>query len=382
MGQWGAFGYAAQYHRDYQWILAHYYGKTVLSTAHNAASSDPIISVAITENDAEPVVVTSPSAFTFGGAKVKLPAGEAAKAVLSAAKGTWTVSEASGCGAAKWTTVATGLTDPVAVPASLAPGAGANRLLTLCEADGTDMTVRGSIEAYDRGASMRTLSLLPLELYLRAVVPAEMPYTWGLVGGTSGAPSGQQWGYQALEAQAVAARTYTMAYIAAGGWYGYADICDSDCQSYDGLTDESLLSDAAIAATAGDILLSDGQPAETEYSASTGGYTFGGAFPAVVDRGDAVCIKSQYYTCNPNHDWTESVPVSAVDSAFASIGKLVAIDVTKRNGLGAEGGRVLALQVVGTRATVTLGGDGVDGGAELAADLGLNSDWFEVTNGP
>jgi len=35
MGQWGAFGYAALDHESYQWILAHYYGGTTLSTGDN-----------------------------------------------------------------------------------------------------------------------------------------------------------------------------------------------------------------------------------------------------------------------------------------------------------------------------------------------------------
>ena len=59
MGQWGAFGYAAVDHEPYQWILAHYYGGTTLSSADNLVSTDPLISVDLNENDGAPVVVTS-----------------------------------------------------------------------------------------------------------------------------------------------------------------------------------------------------------------------------------------------------------------------------------------------------------------------------------
>ena len=39
MGQWGAFGYAALDHKTYQWILAHYYGGTTLSSSDSSAST-------------------------------------------------------------------------------------------------------------------------------------------------------------------------------------------------------------------------------------------------------------------------------------------------------------------------------------------------------
>ena len=93
MGQWGAFGYAAVDHETYKWILAHYYGGTRLSSKGNLTSKDPLVRVDLNENDGHPVVVTSPSPFSFGGHSFR--AGQAARAVLSA--GRWTLSEAAGC---------------------------------------------------------------------------------------------------------------------------------------------------------------------------------------------------------------------------------------------------------------------------------------------
>ena len=98
-------------------------------------------------------------------------------------------------------------------------------------------------------------------------------------------------------------------------------------------------------------LVTPGTPATpvlAEYSASSGGYTVSGPFPGVVDRGDSVCIKSRYYTCNPCHKWWASVPVSAVEKAFPSVGTLAAVDVTQRNGVGPLGGRVETVEIIGT----------------------------------
>ena len=40
------------------------------------------------------------------------------------------------------------------------------------------------------------------------------------------------WGFQELEAQAVAVRSYVLANV--GGYGGYADTCDLTCQTYRG----------------------------------------------------------------------------------------------------------------------------------------------------
>ena len=157
MGQWGAFGYATLEHKTYKWILAHYYGGTTLWSGASPVSDDPTISVDIDENDGHPVVVTSASAFSFGGHSF-LP-GQAARAVL--VSGGWSLSEAPSCSSTQWTLVASQLADPVAVPSSLQPSATSSQLLTLCEHGGTALAVRGTVEAYDAPQGAVTLNLPP-----------------------------------------------------------------------------------------------------------------------------------------------------------------------------------------------------------------------------
>jgi hypothetical protein len=379
MGQWGAFGYAAVDHETYKWILAHYYGGTRLSSKANLTSKDPLVRVDLNENDGHPVVVTSPSPFSFGGHSFR--AGQAARAVLSA--GRWTLSEAAGCFSRAWTRVAVALVNPVAKPESLQPSATDKQVLTICEADGDALPVRGTVEAFASPGGAVTLSILPIEEYLGGVISTEVSWSWGLLGGSRRSPQGRPWGFQALEAQAVASRSFAAAELATGGWSRYATACDDICQSYTGMAHESPVTDAAIADTAGMILEHRGVPVFAEYSASTGGYSYGGQFPAVVDRGDSVCIKSSYYTCNPCHQWLASVPVGAVEKAFPSVGKLASIKVTRRNHLGALGGRAETVEIVGTTgAKVSISAYSLE---PLLADNNPDlcaSDWFGVTNGP
>jgi stage II sporulation protein D len=106
---------------------------------------------------------------------------------------------------------------------------------------------------------------IPLETYLEGI--REVPFGWD---------------DDALAAQAVAARTY-MAWTLFGGRtqtgsrIGY-DICaTAACQVYAGV--EAVLGEdgdrwrAAVAATAGEILVYDGEPARAFYSSTTGGRT-------------------------------------------------------------------------------------------------------------
>ena len=377
MGQWGALGYALA-GQSYSWILDHYYGGTSAGTV-----ADGPIRVRIVENDGNDVIVTSGSAFTVAG--TAFAPGQAALMHLTSTPGTWTVSQGPGC-AGPWTQVGaasdSGGAGPqaVATPSVSDPTAGAGQVLQLCQGGG-NLYLRGSIQGAEIGGVARTVNVLPIEQYLRGVVPSESPASWGTLG-AAGA-QGQPQGFQALEAQAVAARSYAAAEEAAPssqggtGAYGYADICDTTaCQVYGGMKAEDAVSDQAVAGTAGQVRTDpSGAVNATEYSSSTGGWTAGGPYPAVVDDGDAVCVTG---ACNPNHTWTVDVPVSSIESAYPSIGAFQSMQVTARTGPAQadEGGRVSSLTLQGSTGTATTTG------ATFAAALGLRSSWFAVLGTP
>jgi SpoIID/LytB domain protein len=238
-----------------------------------------------------------------------------------------------------------------------------------------DATVtQGTLTRHYRGTvsvvNGQVVNHVNLEDYVEGVVPAESPASWGVNGMAS------------LQAQAVAARSYAWADTHGGT----TSICDTTaCQVYDGDADVAgaptnsgyqQYSDTAQQSTAGEILLcgsdaacgAPSQTALTEFSSSTGGYSAGGAFPAVVDNGDGTTGNG-----NPNHTWTTTLNATSVDAAYPSIGALTSVAVTARNGLGDMGGRVTTMTVTGTNGTVSTSGSG------FAAALGLKSNWFSFT---
>ena len=198
--------------------------------------------------------------------------------------GTWNVDTGAGCGG-PWTQVSANQSGPL----TASPVGG---LLTLCVASYSP-TVYGTLTAtYNSSGAARTVNTLPLERYVADTVPGESPSSWGTLGGSG--PQEMPWGFQELEAQAIAVRSYVLANL--GGYGGYADTCDLFCQTYRGIEYETATSIAAANDTAGQVMvMPGGQIATTEYSASTGGYTSSSAsgespFTAVPDDGDAVCI--------------------------------------------------------------------------------------------
>lgn len=108
-------------------------------------------------------------------------------------------------------------------------------------------------------AQLELYGRLPLENYLKGVLPAEMPPLW---------PA------EAVKAQAVAARSEIAAHL--GGKHaleGY-DFCILECcRAFVGVQGRHPASDEAVRATAGEILAAGGKAVPTVFSASCGGWT-------------------------------------------------------------------------------------------------------------
>ncbi|WP_211188800.1 SpoIID/LytB domain-containing protein [Gordonia asplenii] len=320
MGQWGAFGYAKRGWSAAQ-ILGHYYGGTTAGKASN-----PEVSVTLTKQGS--VNVRADAGMRVGGQAVA--PGQAVS--LSGTTATIT----NGCGGAVVRSVAAQFVEPVNMAASRP----ANELLTMC---GSNTAYRGAL-GLDGG---RVVNKLNVDDYVKGVIPKESSPGWG-----------DQGGMEALKAQAIAARTYALAAIAGG-----KKLDDTqNSQVYGAVAGEDPRTNAAADATAGQIRLSGGKPAFTEFSASTGGFTAGGNFPAVVDDGDSVA---------PDHNWTATVSAGSIGSAFG-VGALQSLQVIEANGLGAEDGRAVKVRAVGSGGTKEVTGE------EARTLLQLKSAWFTV----
>lgn len=205
---------------------------------------------------------------------------------------------------------------------------------------------RGTVRlASDPSGSWPTVNYVGLDDYLRGVVPSEMPANWPTA---------------AVQAQAIAARTYALAGKAASGARPF-DTCDTTaCQVYAGVRAEQPASNAAVAATAGRYLTYGGAPAYAQFSSSNGGWESAGGRPYLPSKADPY---------DKYAGWTSQISNAAVQAAHPEIGKLAEIGVVSRDGGGAFGGRVQQILLTGSNGQTLISGDAFAGMLRLRSDL-------------
>lgn len=117
---------------------------------------------------------------------------------------------------------------------------------------------RGHFKIINDNNSLTVINDIPLEEYIRGVVPSEMPSSWEM---------------EAHKAQAIAARSYALANMGKRGKYGY-DLKDTpEDQAYGGASAETVQTNKAVSDTAGIVLVCQGKIVPAYYSASAGGIT-------------------------------------------------------------------------------------------------------------
>jgi SpoIID/LytB domain protein len=202
-----------------------------------------------------------------------------------------------------------------------------------------------------------TVNVLSMDAYVKGVIPHEMPASWAS---------------EAVRAQAVAARTYA-AWSRAQNPGRYYQICDTtSCQVYGGVGGEDPRSNAAVDATARQILTYDGKAAFTQFSASSGGWTSAGSVPYLPAKADPY----DGHSANPVHDWSVTVDASRLEQAYPAIGTLRRIRVVSRDGNGEWRGRVWNVELDGSQADRVMSGD------SFRWMYGLRSSWFTIDPTP
>src|SRR5438874_4388050 len=209
---------------------------------------------------------------------------------------------------------------------------------------------RGSVQVDVVGGKLRAINVVGLEQYLYGVVPSEMPFSW--------AP-------EALKAQAVVARSYALATRRSGAFDLYPD---TRSQVYLGVEHEKPSTTAAVDATAGQVVLYEGQVAKTFFFSTSGGRTasaedvWGEPVPYLVS------VPDPYDSISPHHIWG---PVAFTGTALAKRLKMKGRIMDVQSELNSSG-RVKTLTVVGSQGTIEMPG------ASVRTRLGVQSTWFTV----
>ena len=199
---------------------------------------------------------------------------------------------------------------------------------------------------------------LPLETYLRGVVPVEMPSTW---------PT------QALKAQTIASRSYAARRLRPGvSYYDVTD--DTSSQVYHGALGEKAAANALISATTGVVLRSPtGAIANTLFHSTGGGATennenvyvsatgakVAGAVSYLRGSSDRAPDGSAYDAAAPYATWATRTYTAAQLSAWfaadarTNVGTLTTLDMRDRG----VSGRLISVTLIGSAGTKKVSGD-------------------------
>jgi stage II sporulation protein D len=343
MSQYGALG-DSQHGWTYQQILTHYYSGTNL-----AALPGPVLERVLLASARSSFDVTAAAAVTV--------VDEGAAAQTSIPAGAYRV-EPGSAGRIRVVDRATGAitVGSLVGPVRLVPG---SHPLQIDSPVGTGWAHdhwHGSLRVIRTGSTLSLIDLVPLEYYLRGVVPSEMPASWP-------AP--------ALRAQAVAARSYAYATRnPAGTFDAYAD---TRSQVYGPIEHEAAASTAAVTATTRQAVWYHGAVAVAFFSSSSGGVTASeqAAWGASSGQPYLVPVPDPYDGAdglNPNHTWApRAYTPTQLGTAMAlrPVGAVeLHIDTASR--------RVLSLDAHTGAGTVSLTGPTVE------VRMGLRSNYFRL----
>jgi len=206
-------------------------------------------------------------------------------------------------------------------------------------------TYRGVLQLRPDGTGLQVLNLIPLELYLPSVVGSEMPARWPAA---------------ALQAQAVAARTYALAQLKPAASYDLKATVAS--QAYLGVEAETESTRAAVAATRSQVLSFGGSLIDAVFHSSSGGSTensgelWNRQLPYLVSVPDAD-------DRSPWREWSLRFEPDQLRRAFRETAGASRIEVLATS----SSGRVRRARVIGPAGSLDLSG------AELRQRLGLRS---------
>lgn len=245
-------------------------------------------------------------------------------------------------------------------------------------------TYRGELWISGRpGDLVQLVNVVPMEQYLRGVVPLEIGTTRDLSE------------FAAIQAQAVAARTYTYAKLPLTTARPYDVAATVDDQVYGGVQAERPLSDRAVKETRGLVLRYGGRLAQAPYSATCGGstaaqpevWTHRGEEPYLQPVSDRIPGTDRHFCdISPRFSWSRSYTADELNASLerylrgyakvpaGGVGttRLIAVDKLTPSG------RVGTLTLVTDRDRYQLRGNAIRFVLRTSGGEILNSTYFSV----
>lgn len=219
---------------------------------------------------------------------------------------------------------------------------------------------RDYIKLLVKNNELVVINHVSLEHYLYGVVPREMSYTFPM---------------EALKAQAVASRTYTVYNINKHINEGF-NLCDTThCQVYDGYAYERPATNQAVDETRGIMIYYDGNVIQAVFHSSSSGYTedssnvWGSSVPYLKSVADYFSLDSPYSS------WSITISLSdlneRIKNAGIAIGELKNIEILETT----DTNKVKKIKLIGTLSEVEITAEAF---RNIIGTTSLKSAWFTI----
>jgi stage II sporulation protein D len=335
MSQYGAYGYALREHRSAAFILGHYYTGTTLGSVGAVR-----VRVRLRRIPA-PKICSASRATDARGRKVTLSERHAYRVTRAGTKALRVVDATTNHRRAS-------LRAPVRVT-----GGRSVCVRGTAENGISNGQYRGALALVRSGTRVLVVNDVHIRHYLYGVVPAEMPTSWSI---------------EAVKAQAVAARTYTMRNLSPNRDFDV--FSDVRSQQYGGLRAETSRGRSAVRGTDGRVILYNGKLIDALYHSTSGGRT---AANEEIFGGDPLAylrsVDDPHDDLSPVHTWHVTLSNAVAQKRLGGLvqGTLQSLAVTQHSPSG-RASRV-AIRGTGGTSTATAG--------EIRRLLELRSTWFD-----
>ena len=233
-----------------------------------------------------------------------------------------------------------------------APGPGPHRV--------AGIRVRGEVWVERAAGGLRVLGRIPLESYLA---------------GTLGGEIYSHWSRAALRAQAVVSRTYALYQRDSGADRGYDVVADTRHQVYAGLGAESDSVRRAVADTRREVLVWRGEPILAAFHSASGGRTASSAEVWGESLPYLRSVEVEGEEKSPDTYWRARIPKTKLGRALGPLGLDLGAIREARVVQRSESGRVVGVELGGSRGRGRLGGRALRG--VLGPDV-LRSTLFDI----
>jgi stage II sporulation protein D len=218
---------------------------------------------------------------------------------------------------------------------------------------------RGRTQVIVTAKGLTAVNYVDLEQYLYSVLGGEMYPTWPI---------------EALKAQAVVARSYVL-YQRENSANALYDVGNTTSwQVYKGIADETSSTQAAVNATAGQVLTNQGRIIEAVFHSSSGGHT---------ENVEHVWTRPLPYLKGvpdfdqgtPEFEWIKTFSRDELSDRITGVGNIISMEPERIT----PQGRVMTMRVVGDTGTRTVSGDTVRNALDLKSTKFKIQPVFEPT---